>query len=278
MIGIVTSRTRDRYCRPPDFPCCVNEDSPQAQGLFAWFPLGYESYSERDASPRGKYNLTTFSGPPTLVTDSDAGFCRLFDDAGTQYMRTDNLPVDFIAMPLSLTCWCRPDVVNINQTAVSIGDKDSTAFTRFYGLGIHSSAVVQAQSQSAGGVSAASSTKACVANTAHHLAGVFTTNNDRRAYLDGAFEGTNTGNETPSSLDWIGVGGVVQSTIAQPFSGKIWDVRVYNRALGSGELQSHYDPATRWELYYPIGRKTWSFAAAAPPAGNRRRRALMCGA
>lgn len=50
-------------------------------------------------------------------------------------------------------------------------------------------------------------------------------------------------------------------------TGRMCDARIYNWAIPDDLVWQLYDPATRWDLYYPIGRKVWSFKAPAAPGG-----------
>ena len=43
------------------------------------------------------------------------------------------------------------------------------------------------------------------------------------------------------------------NVLGQKLIGSIHDPRIYNRALGPGEIWEMYDPRTRWELYSPSG-------------------------
>jgi hypothetical protein len=46
---------------------------------------------------------------------------------------------------------------------------------------------------------------------------------------------------------------------AQRLDGTIQDIRFYNRALTDAEVFALYDPATRWDLYAPVARRTYVF-------------------
>ncbi len=39
--------------------------------------------------------------------------------------------------------------------------------------------------------------------------------------------------------------------------GKLDDIRIYNTNLGGGAVAAAYDPRTRWDLYYELGRKSF---------------------
>ena len=43
---------------------------------------------------------------------------------------------------------------------------------------------------------------------------------------------------------------VKQTVLAWYYKGKIYDVRVYNRALTPKEIKEMEDPVTRWDLYH----------------------------
>ncbi len=75
----------------------------------------------------------------------------------------------------------------------------------------------------------------------HHLVGVFTSATDRKFYVDGVLVGT----QNTSKLWTPGVDGIVIGVIkiVSPFgyfSGLIDDVRVYNTALGAGDVSTMF--------------------------------------
>jgi hypothetical protein len=44
---------------------------------------------------------------------------------------------------------------------------------------------------------------------------------------------------------------------ARNYDGGIADVRLYNRVIGQAELRKHFDPQTRWELYWQPSTRTY---------------------
>lgn len=89
-----------------------------------------------------------------------------------------------------------------------------------------------------------------------------------RLYLQGVQVGSQaagtayTGYTTPRIIlagDNIANGG----QLGAYFAGTIYSFAIYNRALTASEVWELYEPRTRWDLYYQLGRKTYSFKPAA---------------
>lgn len=76
-------------------------------------------------------------------------------------------------------------------------------------------------------------------------------------YVDGVYNNAAAGNAT-SNIDcargfYIGA----HTSAGTSLSGRIADVRVYNRALTSSEIMALYQPSTRWELYAKTNRRAF---------------------
>ena len=119
-------------------------------------------------------------------------------------------------------------------------------------------------------------------NTAWHHVACTKSGNDLVIYIDGrpnlgtdpaTFPGTGTRELVIGSDDATG------ST--KSMNGDMSDMRIYNVALSARRAHDLY---RQWRLGHPdtlrwFSRKTYlhSVSGAAPPAGNRRRRVIMCG-
>lgn len=70
-----------------------------------------------------------------------------------------------------------------------------------------------------------------------HAAAVFVSATDRKAYLNGANEGSNATSltPTPAGMNMTRIG--VNTNTLQPFSGAIQRVTIFNRALSAAEIQ-----------------------------------------
>jgi hypothetical protein len=75
-------------------------------------------------------------------------------------------------------------------------------------------------------------------------------------YLNGVPNGTtSTGPATAANGPLLF--GINKTLTSQQFTGKLSDFTVWNRALTASEMWSLFDPPTRWQLRYKVGRRTW---------------------
>lgn len=72
-------------------------------------------------------------------------------------------------------------------------------------------------------------------NTWHHVCFVCSSSTSRIIYKDGGSSGTNTSNDTPTSLTRVLIG---SNTAADLFDGYISDVAIWSVALDTGEINS----------------------------------------
>lgn len=270
MRRLLTSNRQARDQRPPDFPWELNWDCASAQGLLGFWPLGYESYSERNAAQLQQAELTPTNGPTLVTSGGDIKFGRLFSSASSQYLEASMLLVS--AEPITMACWANLTAIGATaQVMVAISKvADAGSSSRWNLRSAATTGVVQALSQDTPGTTSASaaSAGAMVAGEWTHMTAVFAGAADRRAYRNGAEKGTNTTSVTvgPNSATTIGASRI--NAAAQYANATIAHACIWERALDDAGVARLYDPETRWELYYPIGRKTWSFAPAA--AGTTR--------
>jgi hypothetical protein len=190
------------------------------------------------------------------------------------------------AVPLSMACWFNvPDVTNY-YALVAVLKFANAGTDDYFSLGINGAGAgdpVFAEVANGANYNGASSSTGYVANTWSLAHGGFDSATLRWAMCNGKGRGTQTTSRTPvaASLDRTQVGCFVsQGGTFSPISGRIADTRIRNVSWSEAEVWAEYDPKTRWELYHPVGRRTWSIAippTGGPPTVNRRRRVLMCG-
>lgn len=263
MRHILTSNRQARDQRPPDFPWAVNWDCQSADGLVGFWPLGYESYNERNIGQFRQGEMTLTNGP-TLVTSGQMRFGRLFASASSQYCETSMVVVN--AEPLTMACWANLTAISGSaQVMVGISKvADATSSARWNLRSAATTGVVQALVQDTAGTGSASaaSVGAMVAGEWTHMAAVFTAADSRAAYRNGTEKGTNTTSVTVGAVSATTIGASRINAAAQYANAQIAHVCIWQHAQSDSEVAALYDPATRWELYYPIGRKTWSFSTA----------------
>jgi hypothetical protein len=263
MIGVITSRTRDLQQRPVDGPVCLNTDCAQAEGLVAFWPLQTLNVTGYRNVAGGPTFQPTVVGP--LVTLHGPGNAWAMSNTANEgrYLDIDGLPVS--APPFTVAAWFHAISATQNQVLWSMGNAAGTNYFALY-AGLTNNAVSAGANAGAGEVLADSSAL-MVASTWHHGCVTFTSATARAAYLDGGGKGTNATSCTPTGVDRCRVG-VLEATptFLFPLRGRLAHVCVWNVVKTDEEVRRMVDPATRWELYYQLGRRRYVFQV---PVGGR---------
>lgn len=255
MTGERTNRYGWPYNHPINVDFDVNWDSPQSRGLVAWWPFigGQGGWPVPDRAFQ-RYPMAPFN-TPTWISDGEKGWAVLFDDAANEYLSVSASPV---IAPFTLSCWFNSDDLINNQVLVGIGGAAAN-YTELVASGAGGGDPIDIRSAAGGGPGAAVTTTGYSANTWHHACGV-EFGASRAAYIDGGSKGTDANVRAPAlTTTFIGrhaVGGGIWF-----MSGKIMDVRIYNRALSDTEVYNLY--ANPWELYGPRIPELHAFVAAA---------------
>lgn len=272
----------------PRPPYALNKDCWQAQGLAAWWPM-----AERSVAVSGNPIVRDWSGnlnhlaaqqvaPQSWQEDHNAGvnvgatrshgMVPIFASGSGHYLLYNGAVLT--AEPMTLVAWWLMSDTAANYTPLSIGTAAGSA--RWQLTGNSTSTNLRATSvNSAGTVGEATSSPTYAANQWLHQVGVFASSTDRRSFVNGENKATDTTAISVSGVDRTTLGARYASgAIGAYLNGRISDVRIYNRALSDEEVFALYNPATRWDLYYPIGRKSWfpvgkaaSAAASSDPTG-----------
>jgi len=233
------------FARPP-WPFAVNRDSPQAQGLVAWWPGGVFG-GGFPVDVLGRWSMAAALETPAVVADPLFGYAGSYT---TGQLDVGAPPVT--AVPLTLASWFYPGNTTADCNILLLYDADASDYFSLTLVGTASDRV-RAGTVAGGAASIADSTTAYVANTWQHAGAVFAAANSRAAFLNGGGKATNTTSRTPAGLVNLGMG-------LFNVAGRLADTRVYSRALADGEMAAYFsDPRLSLELYYPLGRKTWSF-------------------
>src|SRR4051812_25206214 len=108
MIGIVTSKTRQLYTRPPDGPFTINWGSKQAIGLVNWWPLNDRAKESNLSKEMLRGQHLTYGGTTaTWVSGTTlGGYSPTLNGASLEYWRAAAAPVSVV--PISLTAWGLP--------------------------------------------------------------------------------------------------------------------------------------------------------------------------
>lgn len=260
-VSIITSRTREVYTRRPLGPLVINWASRQMIGLVAWYPsIGGSGPNTWANVINSQFSMSNSNGS-TIATNQEMGRVVKLDDASNQQFVTatgaSSIPLS--AYPFTLAAWFNSDDITVSQSICGLRATTGGAWHRIAAFGTVAGDPLRAQSNttSAGN---ADTTIGYTANQWYHATGVFLSDTSRSAYLNAKGKATNATSNTFGSMDQFKIGAL--DLTGQSFSGMIADVRAYNWALSDNDIYALYDPDTRWELYYPIGRISYFFATA----------------
>ena len=165
--------------------------------------------------------------------------------------------------PFTFSCWFKPN--SLHQAFLVT--ESQRAGTHYVSLLILASGHLRAQLDPGTGAILAETTASYTANAWHHACAVFTNNNSRTIYLDGANAvTTTTACFYPSAMDTISAGRlIISSAGSNYFDGSLAEVFIINRALSAAEiaaLASGTPPARSvvkfaQSLYWPL----WGLAS-----------------
>lgn len=257
MPSVHRSRPWD-YGRPIE-PFALNADSRQAQGLVGWWPLTIKSYRTRDGA---KLNHLTAQGSG-LVYHPDKPMGSTLYFGSSSYLEVTSAVLS--APPITLACWFWPNDVTSNYALLGMS-QSSGSDRQILVLNGTTTDSVGAFTGTSATSGQGESSAAYVANAWQHGAGVFESTTSRAGYLNGANKGTNSTSVNPTGLNRTILGARYNVAIVGLFlNGRLGDARIYNRVLSDGEIAELYAEETRWQLYYPIGRKSWIFLGRSVP-------------
>lgn len=247
----------------PRWPFTINRQSEQARGLLAWYPgaQAQNGGAALDLSGGG------FNGTVAAIS-SPPGPSFGVDQSGNEAFvySTALLPVNLdLAGPLTLCCWVYLESSASFHTFIAKRNGAAANYAlRAGGVGIGDGKL--SFYWNTGGFSVWQSTATVCSdrvNKLAHYAVSYTAGIDPVLYVDGIAvagsfgAGTSTAlttNADPASIGYLPSDG-------EPMTGRIRDVRFYNRALSALEVGALYDPATRYELYQPIHSRLYFLPA-----------------
>jgi len=137
--------------------------------------------------------------------------------------------------PFTISCWFNSDDVTTGACLVSLsqGVSDSVG----WGLEARGDVANDPVRARKGATAYAVTTTGFSAATWHHACGVWAADNDRRAYLDGGGEGTDTANiADPVTPDRLTIGCHGDYSPSNFHKGRIAEVFIWNAALAANEI------------------------------------------
>ena len=226
----------------PLWPFTINRDSPQAQGLVRWWPLGYWPDHEFDMVANQQLTNTA------TVVQTDVKM-RVRRDFPTSHTLKSSLAV-LTSVPLSLAAWINLGTPFTTKGVLSLDDNSTS---NQFSIRVNDT-FIECRTNNSG----ATCSVAIGIGAWNHGLATFTSATSRAIFTNGVDKQTGTTDKTPSGINTTTVGEAPDGT--QEFDGKLSDLRIYNRVLTDREAASYFsDPRLSLDLYYPLGRRTWSF-------------------
>lgn len=238
--------------KPPTGPFSLNKDCPQAQGLVAWWPIGGPSSKNYIPDMAGISHFDNASGTTSRLTRGVNGGWEGVYNGTSDYLLVAT-PIT-VATPISLHAFASSTSIATTQTMMSIG-KISQQTEPAALLFVSSTAWALTQN-GASNVQAQGATTLS-SNVTYGVGGIWTTSTDRKVYLNGVQDGTNTTSSTPSGHDGLYIGRRDILVTTQYFVGNIGECAAWNIAVNPLVFLRLNDPSTRFELWYPLRSKKW---------------------
>lgn len=240
---------RSTGLQAPRWPFTINRASHQANGLLAAWPLmGDTGATLRDLT--GRFDLTcdlSASGWQPTIFGAQSFRVNTAGSLAATY-------APLVAVPSSdftLAFWVKKDAASVDEAALGwVEDSD--------GLGIYFRETFSSWTEAIRirykGANYLSSNNVTSANW-HHVA-LVRSGTSGTVYVDGRSAGSVTMTNVITAASFrLGTWVLNQDMNG----GNLFGVAVHTRALTPSEVWALYDPATRWDLYYELGRRTYFF-------------------
>jgi len=231
-----------RLIHRPQGPFVLNQQSPQARGLAAWWPF---MASRGSAGPirdlTHGYNAAQ-NNSPMWVTHGEMGQGLRFIAASSQYLNTLVNPFSESVPPFTMAAWVR-----------YIGDGQTSSYCLSLDIeGIDIALGYAAFSGWRGKIHEVELTDwAEPDDNIHHLALVSYSLTDHRLFRDGKEVDSSSSAITLQTPSKVELGRRV-FVLGEYWEGDIYSAAVWNYALSYSKNHQLYDPATRWDLYKPL--------------------------
>jgi len=252
---------RDEQLIRPVWPWTVNHNSVQAQGLARWWPMAFPGgdrlhemmSNDRTFSPAFKSPSTQLwtYGPIANALNNTTAVAIATYTADDQAWNT----ADY-----TFTAWVRGTSFGASSRRI-ICRQDGSGSPPFKLFGFNSSKVYVGDSS--GGLQTGTATVST--GTWQFIAGRRISGSTRATFVNGVLDSSAAAASTVSpydATDPVVFGAWNYTSNAEAMTGEVADIRLYTRALSDAEIWALYEPSTRYELYYPLGRRLWFFPSA----------------
>lgn len=156
---------------------------------------------------------------------------RAFDDGSNQYLRNANAVIT--GTPATFACWFNTNDDTINQALMSISNQSDT-WALLAIRGDYAGNNISAEIRENAVYEKALSSTGFTANTWYHACGVFVSNLERHAFLNGGGKGSDVDDADLLTPDQTLIG--LKYVTSAPMSGLIAEAAIWNAALIDAEV------------------------------------------
>lgn len=152
----------------------------------------------------------------------------------TQYL--SNAGAVLTAPPITMACWFKSTSDSAAQTLISLGVAGSqdNRFTLQVSGNVAGDPIRALTRDTGNGI--ATSSTGYATNVWQHACAVFASSTDRRAYVNGGSEGTNTTSRTPSGVSSTYLGAQQDVSATNFIVGVVAEAAIWNVALNTSEI------------------------------------------
>lgn len=271
---------------PPAWPFTLNRASPQARGLLLWLPMDPPA-GQTVFDQAGRHRDAASTGGVGWAPGPFGGLC-FQGDGSARYLTVASDSAFDLTGYLTVACWLK-----IPSTSSRLPVTKYPADT-----GVEGGWALDCNGFTAGeveffvisppGTEYVNKGVAFTTGEWFHAAGVFNqdeTGTDKvRLYRNGREPSatlTNAGTVTALSVNSEPVRLGTTGALAPFFDGRVWDLRIYDRALTAADVWDLYAPPSRFDLWDDGADEVAAPAPAAtgwgPLLGGRRNRLVRAG-
>lgn len=255
--------------RPPLWPFVLNRDSPQADHLVRWYPvLPFGIVAPRDLAT---YNDATINNISDTTLETDVEVIHAWQKSGT----TDAFDIPKLQEIVDAGKYTIQIIVKFPSSPNSIGRQSFYSDDVSGNVAVsfswdHNNASFQqawAHRQSNGTYVPVKYSSISI-DTWHWFTVRWDSIGGTVEIFNQGLIDTSTGitNGTIQTMGSSGDGHLLFHAGGVSRTQFMAEIRVYDAILSDALIYQMWNPATRWDLYYPIGRRIYSFPAAAAPA------------
>lgn len=236
----------------PTWPIEINYHSPQANGLIVWHStlanVGFRNLA------RGN-QLATVVGSPSWTGDSVMGGAALVGASDGFYTIDSGISSN---NPFTFSLWVRPSALvnNTNYIGGQISYNAGTTILLAFLIEGYTAPRFRPTLRyydEAWATKTIFGTTACTVGGLMHLACVSLGSSGTLLYQNGQYVAS--GVAIRSGLSSVRF---YSGSASSGLVGRVYDLRVYNRALSAGDIAALYAPATRWNLCRSPWRRWYS--------------------